>query len=138
MELTLQRKPTVKKTTFGELFIDGCFECHTLEDVVREVKIAGETAIPAGRYHLTLVESGRFGPDTFSVNNVPGFESIRIHSGNDDADTEGCILVGRKIVPMDDDGGDIQESKLALKALKEKVGPLIKSGKEVWITVKNA
>ena len=143
MELTLQRRSTVKQTTFGDLSIDGAFECHTLEDVVREIpgqpveiwKIPGETAIPDGRYELTMVESGRFGPDTFSIKKVPGFSSIRIHSGNDDADTEGCILVGRKIVESDDDGGNISESKLALAQLKEKVGPMIKAGKSVFITI---
>ena len=143
MELVLQRRPTVKETTFGDLSIDGVFECHTLEDSVREIhglsvdkwKIPGITAIPAGRYPLKMVESGRFGPDTFSVEHVPGFDSIRIHSGNDDADTEGCILVGRKIIESDDDGGNIGESRIALSQLKEKVGPLIKAGKPVFITV---
>ena len=138
MELTLQRRPTVKETTLGDLSIDGVFECYTLEDVVREIpglsvdkwKIPGITAFPAGRYALTMVDSGRFGPDTFSLTDVPGFTSVRIHSGNTAVDTEGCILVGRK-------AGDssISESKLALAQLKEKVGPLIKAGKPVFITV---
>ena len=145
MELILQRKPTIKDTTFGELLIDGKNFCYTLEDVVREVagkkveewKIAGKTAIPVGRYRLELVNSSRFGLDTFSLINVPGFTSIRIHSGNDDADTEGCLLVGNKIASSDDDGGNILESKLALANLKEKLVPIIKAGKEeVWITVK--
>lgn len=138
MELTLQRRPTVGKTTIGDLSIDGVRFCFTLEDVVREVegkavsswKIKGETAIPVGRYKVSLVNSSRFGPDTFSLEDVPGFESIRIHSGNTNADTEGCILVGES-------AGDelIGMSRVALAKLKEKLTPAIKAGEPVFVTV---
>lgn len=146
MQLLLQRRPTVKATTLGEMFLDGKFFCFTLEDQVREVagkpvsewKVSGETAIPAGRYLLELVDSGRFGPDTLSLKNVPGFENIRIHSGNDDADTEGCLLVGNTLLPSEDDGGNILESRAALTRLKASVNPEVKSGRQVWITVKAA
>ncbi len=145
MELVVQRKPTVKDTTFGELFVDDKHFCYTLEDVVRETagrkveewKISAKTAIPVGRYRLELVNSTRFGPDTFSLIDVPGFTTIRIHRGNDDADTEGCILVGMKMVKNEDDGGNLVDSTTALATLKEKVVPVIKAGKEqVWITIK--
>lgn len=145
MELLLQRKRTIKRTTFGQLFLAGKAFCFTLEDVIREQagmpvecwKVSGETAIPQGRYRVILVNSPRFGLDTFSVERVPGFETIRIHSGNDDADTEGCILVGEVTAPADDDGGDIYQSRAALGRLKAALVPLIKKGEEVYLTVKN-
>lgn len=145
MNIVVQRQPTIKQTTFGRLLIDDVFQCYTLEDVIREQpgvpveqwKVKGETAIPAGRYSVVAVLSPRFGPDTLTLEHVPGFQYIRIHAGNDDQDTEGCILVGRQMVYQDDDGGNILDSKKALKALKAVVIPALKRGEEVWMEVRN-
>ena len=106
MKLTLLRTKFFKTHTLGQLYIDGNFFCFTLEDVVREVtdqnvkgwKIEGETAIPYGTYKVVFENSKKFGPETLTLKDVPGFEFIRIHSGNDWDDTEGCILVGYKLV----------------------------------------
>lgn len=97
MGLRLQRTWLTDRSTIGELSIDGAFECFTLEDVVREpgVKVPGQTAIPAGRYSIVVTPSQRFHEDLPLLLDVPGFEGIRIHAGNTDRDTEGCILVGR-------------------------------------------
>jgi hypothetical protein len=96
MELRLEREPSAEGCTIGRLYVDGMFECWTLEDVVRPVKIPGQTAIPHGHYVVTLTKSKRFQRVLPLVNAVPGFEGIRIHAGNTAADTEGCILVGRE------------------------------------------
>jgi hypothetical protein len=146
MNLLLKRGPTRKATTLGRLSIDGAHQCDTLEDAIRETvqggvpveawKIKGVTAIPAGRYKLELVNSPKFGPDTLSLKAVPGFSEIRIHSGNDDADTDGCILVGTA-VPDAEDGGNVINSRVALAALKAKVVPALKAGQNIWIEVVN-
>lgn len=94
MKLLLKRQPSSAKSTIGELYVDGVFECHTLEDVVRDVKIHGETAIPAGTYKVIINMSNRFKRLLPLLLNVPDFEGVRIHSGNSDADTSGCVLVG--------------------------------------------
>lgn len=94
MDLTLIREPSTAQSTMGKLMIDGVFECYTLEDVVRPVKIAGETAIPAGTYKVIIDMSNRFKRLLPLVVDVPGFAGIRIHPGNTARDTEGCILVG--------------------------------------------
>lgn len=85
-----------KGYTEGKLFLDDQFFCDTLEDEVRPIKIAGETAIPAGHYKVILNMSNRFKKVMPLILNVPNFEGVRIHSGNTKEDTEGCILVGVK------------------------------------------
>jgi len=132
MNLYLHRLPSDEHRTHGDLFIDGEWECYTLEDVVREVKIPGETAIPEGRYRVTLENSPRFGPGTLTVNDVPGFSGVRIHAGNTEADTHGCPLVGQ--VRAD---ASILKSRAALDALKPKIAAALQDGGEVWIEIIN-
>src|SRR5262245_46850089 len=95
MQLRLQRTTFTSRSTVGQLFVNGSFECFTLEDVTRPVKIPGMTAIPEGVYVVSVSFSERFKRPLPEVHNVPNFTGIRIHPGNTDADTEGCILVGQ-------------------------------------------
>lgn len=141
-ELELDRRPSSAHCTIGDLFFNGAWECFTLEDVVREIegepvekwKIPKETAIPSGRYRITLEESKRFGPETITINGVPGFDAIRMHSGNFEGDTEGCPLVGGQVAGDRIVGGT---SKPALAALKEKIKAVLSGGDGVWITITN-
>jgi uncharacterized protein DUF5675 len=95
MELVLTRKIRSANSTIGEMTVDGKFECFTLEDIERDVKVHGKTAIPKGRYELTITMSARFKKELPLLINVPNYEGVRIHSGNKAEDTEGCILVGQ-------------------------------------------
>ena len=97
LNLVVTRKIFDDVSTIGELSINGVFECYTLEDTVRAlgVKVDGKTAIPLGIYKVILDMSTRFKRIMPHVLDVLGFEGIRIHCGNTDADTEGCLLVGR-------------------------------------------
>jgi hypothetical protein len=96
MDLALKRTDFTDESTIGELSIGGEFECFTLEDMVRPVKIKGFTAIPAGSYEVVISFSARFKCPLPLLLNVPNFDGIRIHPGNTARDTEGCILVGRE------------------------------------------
>jgi len=96
MNLTIKRFWFTDKSTIGCLYIDDIFELYTLEDVVREVKIQDETAIPEGRYKVIINWSNRFKRVLPLLLNVPNFEGIRIHTGNLPKDTSGCILVGKE------------------------------------------
>jgi hypothetical protein len=97
MLLTLHRKYFTERSTIGMLSVNGKTECFTLEDRVHDgPKVAGRTAIPLGTYNVIVNESQRFKRLLPLLLEVPGFEGVRIHCGNTDADTEGCILVGKR------------------------------------------
>lgn len=95
MKLRVVRKTYTSRSTIGELEVDGRFQCHTLEAVVRAEKIKGVTAIPAGTYPLRITHSARFQRELPLLEDVPNFEGIRIHPGNTPEDTAGCLLVGQ-------------------------------------------
>jgi len=52
------------------------------------------SAIPAGTYTCQRITSPTHGV-VFQVTNVPDRSSILIHPGNEDLDSEGCILLGQ-------------------------------------------
>jgi hypothetical protein len=133
MELRLTRNFLTGKSTIGDLSVDGKFECYTLEDCVRPVKIKNVTAIPAGRYRVIITYSNRFKRLLPLLLDVPQFEGVRIHSGNAAGDTEGCILVGRT------KGRDfIGESRLAFEKLFDRLSGALSGGDAVYITIRDA
>jgi hypothetical protein len=140
MLLEVRRQPSACGCTLGSLYVDGEFECFTLEDVIREVpgqpvaswKIPGETAIPSGSYQVTVNMSDRFQRLLPQLLDVPGFAGVRIHSGNCAADTEGCILVGRRCGVA-----TILESRLAFQALFTKIQAAIDRNEPVQVRIVN-
>jgi len=127
MKIDVQRFEFGDNYTIGKMLIDDIFFCYTLEDKVREEKIAGKTAIPEGTYSVIIDKSMRFGRDMPHIMNVPGFEGVRIHSGNTDADTEGCILIGLDWVK----GNFISRSREAFNAFL----PKLQQAKQAKITI---
>jgi hypothetical protein len=66
------------------------------------------------------------------LRNVPGFEGIRIHTGNTARETDGCILVGRTR------GLDwIGHSRDAYDELYGILDCALDSGERVFITITN-
>lgn len=94
MTLEIERYDLTPMRTIGHLRLDNAVFCYTLEDCVRDMKIPHETAIPVGTYAVILNDSVRFKRRMPLLQNVPGFEGVRIHPGNTTEDTSGCILVG--------------------------------------------
>jgi len=98
MKLELNRIAYRDTYTIGRLFINGEYFCDTLEDVPREVKVMHETCIPRGEYKVIINMSTRFKRLMPLLLNVPMFEGIRIHAGNNSSHTSGCILVGKNTI----------------------------------------
>lgn len=141
MELLLKRIARRETYTIGHLYVDGVLFCDTIEDkdrglrqdmqpsVIRVTKRKGVTAIPTGRYRVTLdVKSPKFSQKKYEKTygfcggflprliNVPGFDGVLIHVGNTARDTEGCLLVGKNTKV-----GKILESRVTFVKLYERL-----------------
>ena len=92
-ELTLQRDIQDGQATLGRLFIDGNFQCFTLERPWLNNQ-RGVSCIPEGTYNGAIQRSPRFKRDLPELLDVPDRDQILIHMGNSPRDTQGCILVG--------------------------------------------
>jgi len=135
MELELIRDIYAPTRTLGKLSVNGVHECFICEDVVRkpgEAKVQGQTAIPAGRYEIKITLSNRFKRELPILLNVPGFEGIRIHSGNHEGHTEGCLLPGKT---RNESG--VFSSVIATNNLILKIRTALDKGEQVWINIKN-
>jgi hypothetical protein len=150
MKLNVIRHQFGKDATNGMLFIDGVFECYTLEDEVREVKVMHETCIPEGEYEIKLRAEGgfhsrylkRYGADWHKgmlwLQDVPNFTWILIHTLNDSTQTSGCLGVGSVQQDLDLDAkGLISQSTDAYKRLYPKVRDALLNGKKVTIEYSN-
>ena len=154
MDLLLKRIAKKNGYTIGKLYINNAYFCDTLEDVDRGLsssmsndilkykKLAHITAIPTGRYQVTMdVVSPRLSKSAFykqygggrvpRLLNVPAFEGILIHCGNTAKDTDGCILVGKNTQV-----GMVLDSKNTYSKLYPLLEATSKRGEKIFITIK--
>ena len=131
--LTLTRIAKRADYTIGRLEDEnGVKICDTLEPTWRnykggELKVPRKSAVPEGTYPVVVTKSKKFGKYLPLLVGVPGFEGVRIHSGNTVNDTEGCILVGQNLIK-----GKVLLSRLTL----EKLMRLIENEKRIFLTIK--
>lgn len=136
MKLFLSRDTFTNSSTGGVLAINDEFFCYTLEDKDRQLethpnaKVFGQTAIPRGVYTVTIDFSPKYQKNMPHVLGVPGFQGIRIHPGNTDADTEGCILLGQKRAY-----NTVLESKLAFDKFYPILLSAVNSNEHVELTI---
>ena len=153
MDLRLKRIAKKNGYTIGKLYINNAYFCDTLEDVDRGLsssmsndilkhkKLAHITAIPTGRYQVTMdVISPRLSKSNFykqygggrvpRLLNVPAFEGILIHCGNTAKDTDGCILVGKNSKV-----GMVLDSKITYSKLYPLLEAAYKRKERIFITV---
>ena len=118
MKLVLKRINNQDNYCEGKLYIDGIYQCDAIEDTdrgltsemsvaeIQSKKVYGETAIPKGTYQITLdVVSPKFKDRSWAtfcegklprLLDVPGYEGVLIHVGNEASNSLGCLLVGQK------------------------------------------
>lgn len=136
----LYKKPAY---TVGKLYIDGVYQCDTIEDrdrglsqdddlrLIDKVKIYGETAIPAGDYPVIVSYSPKFGKNLPLLEHVPCFSGVRIHSGNTAKDSLGCIILGenKKV-------GQVINSRATCARVLPLIEAAYKKGERISIEIK--
>ena len=152
MELRLERKYKKETYTIGNLYINGKWFCNTIEDkdrnlyqgmpvdYIRQEKVYSETAIPYGRYEVTLkVQSPKFSKTAKyerckgylpRLLDVPAFEGVLIHIGNSANQSAGCILVGLNKVK-----GKVVESTETFWKLYDILKKASDEGEKIFINI---
>lgn len=140
MKLKLHRKYCKANYTIGNLYLvengKETWLCNTIEDKVRDLnkdgdlndvgegKVMHKTAIPYGTYKVTLTVSPRFKDRDWAkpygglvplVNDVKHFSGIRIHIGEDENWSSGCLIVGLNTIK-----GKLTKSREVYKELMDK------------------
>jgi len=141
MNITITRPPiTDSSSTVSDLSIDGSFFSNVVEDrdrglyqtdtlqYIQSVKVKHETAIPYGTYQVVLSYSNRFQKYLPELLDVPGYAGIRIHPGNTEADTSGCLCPGIK------SGKKVLKSKVTFDKLFSLIQKRIKQEK-VFVSI---
>jgi hypothetical protein len=141
MELRVERYIHQKEETFGKFYINGEYQCYTLEDQKRDEKVMGDTRIDAGRYQVVFRKEGghhakylakygaAFHRGMLHVLNVPKFKFILIHVGNTELDTMGCLIVG-----LGKTKNSLTQSIAAYQKIYPPIAAALEKGEEVWIT----
>lgn len=151
MKFILQRFSDNRQSTLGLMFKVGVltpFRSFTLEDEFRESKISGETRIPAGTYQLVIQKLDT--PKTLQyrakypwfknhimVKDVPGFIGIYIHIGNEDKDTDGCILLGDTCLNNTTGPGEITSSTAAFIRFYKDVYENLEKGTLITLEIRD-
>lgn len=152
MNITIKRIFKGDKYTIGKLYVNGIYECDTLEDTdrgltqdmplsnIQSKKLYGETAIPTGTYKIDInTVSPKFKDRSWAkfcggklprLIDVPGYSGVLIHVGNKPADTLGCILVGDNKIKGQVINSTSTFQELYSLMLKAKV-----AGEEITITI---
>lgn len=121
MKVLVDRKYKKDTYTISNVYVDGKWFCNVIEDkdrglkqtdplsTIKAKKVYAETAIPSGKYRITLdVVSPKFSANSYYYKvckgrmprllNVPGYEGILIHCGTSALDSAGCLICGLNTV----------------------------------------
>jgi len=138
MEILVRRKYRKTEYTIGAMYIDGVYFCDTVEDcdrgllqgmsfdAIKKIKVYGKTAIPMGRYKITLTHSQKFNKTLPLINDVKGFAGIRIHNGVNADSSLGCIIVGENKIK-----GGVINSRVTMERLMSK----LRGQTNIWLTI---
>lgn len=153
MRIRVERRWKKDTYTIGVLFVDGVRFCETLEDkdrglkqtdslsYIKSRKIYQETAIPTGVYEIAMdITSPKYSASSWykklcqgkvpRLVNVPGWEGVLIHTGNNALQTAGCLLTGRNTKV-----GQLTESRATFEKLYKKMKAAYDRGEKISIEI---
>ena len=153
MKIKVERRWPKATYTIGRFYIDGIYYCNTLEDrdrglkqtdpltYIQSRKVAGETAIPKGKYGVSMnTTSPKYAGVAWYWNfcrgkmprllAVPGFDGILIHPGTDALSTRGCILIGKNTKV-----GKLTDSKATFQQVYRLMKDAADKGEEITIEI---
>lgn len=134
----IQRFHSNNHSIIGGFFIDGRFECYTLENEKK--------AIDMGVYYLTLRKEdtpltlkhrkayGDWFKYHIEIKGVPGRDYLYFHSGNIAIHSDGCILLGDSQFNNSVMQGRIGYSRKATERIYKKIYHSVEQ-KEIPITI---
>lgn len=103
--------------TFGVMIYENIPFLLTLERPWKD-NARGISAIPLGTYITKRTVTPKHG-NTFEITNVPERTAILIHTGNTEADVEGCVMVGMqfgKLEAIDPDTKQVETQPAVLRS----------------------
>ena len=151
LEITLTRIARRPTYTIGRLYIDSERMSDTIEDRdrglddsmpearIRELKVYGMTAIPTGRYRVSLTRAEKFKNRVWAkaykglipvLENVKGFTGIRIHPANTAEELLGCIAPGENTTV-----GRVNSSTAAYYRIMNRLVPAWNAGIPIYINI---
>ncbi len=140
------------KYCISHVYVNNLYVCDAIEDTDRMLddsmsnteiakkKVYGQTAIPTGTYRVLMnIVSPKYSKSAYfkkvcggkvpRLVGVKGFDGILIHTGNDEDDTYGCLIVGFNKVK-----GKVVDSRVAFEKLYPMLNAANKNGEEIKIT----
>ena len=132
INLLLIRNTFSKKSTIGELFLNGERICDTLENSWQDNQ-RNISCIPEGVYPVRLRlprESATRDYLHLLVQEVPNRDFILVHRGNFPSQTQGCLLVG-----LGTEQDVVHNSTLAMDLLIKEILHL--GGENINLIIKN-
>lgn len=156
MNFIQQRYSDNRDCTLGMMFkkvMDGNVErlslyCYTMEDEYRSIKVSKETRIPAGFYELGIRQEETHKTIQYrtkypwfkkhiEILKVKDFIGVYIHIGNDDEDTDGCVLLGDTANNNNIGIGEVGNSTNAFKRFYSEVYELLDKGTKVFLEIRD-
>ena len=142
LKVLLDRRWAKPDYSIGRWYVNGELWCNTLEptdrglysymstEEIKKIKVIGKTAIPKGKYQITMSYSPKFKRYLPLINDIKCFSRVLVHVGNYPKDTEACIILGKN-----NKVGMVSNSTYWVNKFVEKVNEAINHGEIVSLEI---